>query len=103
FYPSVRIVMIPTDKSGGLQIASPTWRVGLRRVRLHDSSPASNVPRRVGIGALSVGAAYAAEVIPGGTVPRVDMTTPGALPRRVTRVHQPHNYPGQCRLVHDER
>ena len=97
-----RDVMIPTDESGGLQIASPTWQAGSRRVRPHDGGPARDVPRRVGIGTLSVGAANAAEVVPGGTVPLVDVSAPGAFPRGVTGVHQHDRDTGEGRLVPDE-
>src|SRR5829696_6022021 len=94
--------MIPTDKSGGLQIVSPTWRVGSRRVWPHDGGPARDVSRRVGVGTLSVGAVHAAEVVPGGAVPLVDVPAPGAFPGGVAGVHQDNGDTGEGRLVPDE-
>jgi hypothetical protein len=94
--------MIPSAKAGGLQIASPTWQAGSRRVRLHDGSPARDVLRRVGISTLSVGAICAVEVVPSGTVPLVDVPAAGTFPRCVAGIHQNDRYASQGGLVPDE-
>src|SRR4051812_17326015 len=80
----------------------PGWLPGSRRVRLHDGSPVRDVTRSVVVGGASVSTPQAPEVVPGATVPLVDMPALGALPRRVTRVHQCHRNPSDRGLVADE-
>ena len=96
------LVMIPTAKAGGLRVASPVWLTGLRRVRLHDSSPTRNVSGSENIGGASEPAGKATKVVSGGTVSFVDMSTVGTGPRCVARINQPHRHTGHRRLVGDE-
>ncbi len=82
---------------------------GPRRARLHDASPARDVPGRDVVGGASEPAPPAGKHAPpagkhapAGTVGLVNLPALRALPRRVPRVHQNDRHRGEHRLAGGE-
>src|ERR1039458_3149961 len=96
-------VMNPTAEVGDLRIESPDWLTGSRRVRLHDCSPARDVPGSDDVGGPGEAAPLAGEPVPAGTVGLVNVPASRTLPAGVPRVHQYHRDTGDGALVDDER
>jgi hypothetical protein len=93
----------PLKKEEACEIMMPDWMPGSCRVWPHDSSPARDVAGRDVVGEASEPAPPAAEHIPRGAVPLVDVAALRAFSRGVPRVHQHYGHSGEFRLVGDER